>query len=212
MLRLLICRANECSDDLVPNKKELTDRVLAILQKEECLRDEYIGLLLQKERNIDESIKILSLLIDRANSSDATIIDPSLFSACVNNTKLNESIFISMIEYMNANRITITDEFLQNAYLSLTHDPANINALLDIIDSFSQESENLPGSVWRQLMRRLRESDIPNKLALQQQGYVHNNRESLLYETIQVLLHDDLSISFLFHFDLFFNLRDYQVF
>ena len=208
----MICRANECSDDLVPNKKELTDRVLAILQKEECLRDEYIGLLLQKERNIDESIKILSLLIDRANSSDATIIDPSLFSACVNNTKLNESIFISMIEYMNANRITITDEFLQNAYLSLTHDPANINALLDIIDSFSQESENLPGSVWRQLMRRLRESDIPNKLALQQQGYVHNNRESLLYETIQVLLHDDLSISFLFHFDLFFNLRDYQVF
>ena len=77
----MICRANECSDDLVPNKKELTDRVLTILQKEECLRDEYIGLLLQKEKDINESIKILSLLIDRANSSDSTIVDPSLFSA-----------------------------------------------------------------------------------------------------------------------------------
>jgi len=193
---LLICRANECSDDLVPNKKELTDRVLTILQKEECLRDEYIGLLLQKEKDINESIKILSLLIDRANSSDSTIVDPSLFSACVNNTKLNESIFISLIEYMNTNRITITDEFLQNAYLSLIHDPANINSLLDIIDSFSRESKNLPGSVWRQLMRRLCENDIPDKLALQQQGYVHNNRESLLYETIQILLHNDMSISF----------------
>jgi len=192
----LICRANECSDDLVPNKKELTDRVLTILQKEECLRDEYIGLLLQKEKDINESIKILSLLIDRANSSDSTIVDPSLFSACVNNTKLNESIFISLIEYMNTNRITITDEFLQNAYLSLIHDPANINSLLDIIDSFSRESKNLPGSVWRQLMRRLCENDIPDKLALQQQGYVHNNRESLLYETIQILLHNDMSISF----------------
>lgn len=193
---MLICRANECSDDLVPNKKELTDRVLTILQKEECLRDEYIGLLLQKEKDINESIKILSLLIDRANSSDSTIVDPSLFSACVNNTKLNESIFISLIEYMNTNRITITDEFLQNAYLSLIHDPANINSLLDIIDSFSRESKNLPGSVWRQLMRRLCENDIPDKLALQQQGYVHNNRESLLYETIQILLHNDMSISF----------------
>ncbi len=192
----MICRANECSDDLVPNKKELTDRVLTILQKEECLRDEYIGLLLQKEKDINESIKILSLLIDRANSSDSTIVDPSLFSACVNNTKLNESIFISLIEYMNTNRITITDEFLQNAYLSLIHDPANINSLLDIIDSFSRESKNLPGSVWRQLMRRLCENDIPDKLALQQQGYVHNNRESLLYETIQILLHNDMSISF----------------
>ena len=192
----MICRANECSDDLVPNKKELTDRVLAILQKEECLRDEYIGLLLQKEKDINESIKILSLLIDRANSSDSTIVDPSLFSACVNNTKLNESIFISLIEYMNTNRITITDEFLQNDYLSLIHDPANINSLLDIIDSFSRESKNLPGSVWRQLMRRLCENDIPDKLALQQQGYVHNNRESLLYETIQILLHNDMSISF----------------
>ena len=193
---MLICRANECSDDLVANKKELTDRVLTILQKEECLRDEYIGLLLQKEKDINESIKILSLLIDRANSSDSTIVDPSLFSACVNNTKLNESIFISLIEYMNTNRITITDEFLQNAYLSLIHDPANINSLLDIIDSFSRESKNLPGSVWRQLMRRLCENDIPDKLALQQQGYVHNNRESLLYETIQILLHNDMSISF----------------
>ena len=192
----MICRANECSDDLVPNKKELTDRVLTILQKEECLRDEYIGLLLQKEKDINESIKILSLLIDRANSSDSTIVDPSLFSACVINTKLNESIFISLIEYMNTNRITITDEFLQNAYLSLIHDPANINSLLDIIDSFSRESKNLPGSVWRQLMRRLCENDIPDKLALQQQGYVHNNRESLLYETIQILLHNDMSISF----------------
>ena len=192
----MICRANECSDDLVPNKKELTDRVLTILQKEECLRDEYSGLLLQKEKDINESIKILSLLIDRANSSDSTIVDPSLFSACVNNTKLNESIFISLIEYMNTNRITITDEFLQNAYLSLIHDPANINSLLDIIDSFSRESKNLPGSVWRQLMRRLCENDIPDKLALQQQGYVHNNRESLLYETIQILLHNDMSISF----------------
>ena len=192
----MICRANECSDDLVPNKKELTDRVLTILQKEECLRDEYIGLLLQKEKDINESIKILSLLIDRANSSDSTIVDPSLFSACVNNTQLNESIFISLIEYMNTNRITITDEFLQNAYLSLIHDPANINSLLDIIDSFSRESKNLPGSVWRQLMRRLCENDIPDKLALQQQGYVHNNRESLLYETIQILLHNDMSISF----------------
>ena len=192
----MICRANECSDDLVPNKKELTDRVLTILQKEECLRDEYIGLLLQKEKDINESIKILSLLIDRANSSDSTIVDPSLFSACVNNTKLNESIFISLIEYMNTNRITITDEFLQNAYLSLIHDPANINSLLDIIDSFSRESKNLPGSVWRQLMRRLCENDIPDKLALQQQGYVHNNRESLLYEKIQILLHNDMSISF----------------
>ena len=192
----MICRANECSDDLVPNKKELTDRVLTILQKEECLRDEYIGLLLQKEKDINESIKILSLLIDRANSSDSTIVDPSLFSACVNNTKLNESIFISLIEYMNTNRITITDEFLQNAYLSLIHDPANINSLLDIIDSFSRESKNLPGSVWRQLMRRLCENDIPDKLALQQQGYVHNNRQSLLYETIQILLHNDMSISF----------------
>ena len=192
----MICRANECSDDLVPNKKELTDRVLTILQKEECLRDEYIGLLLQKEKDINESMKILSLLIDRANSSDSTIVDPSLFSACVNNTKLNESIFISLIEYMNTNRITITDEFLQNAYLSLIHDPANINSLLDIIDSFSRESKNLPGSVWRQLMRRLCENDIPDKLALQQQGYVHNNRESLLYETIQILLHNDMSISF----------------
>lgn len=151
----MICRANECSDDLVPNKKELTDRVLTILQKEECLRDEYIGLLLQKEKDINESIKILSLLIDRANSSDSTIVDPSLFSACVNNTKLNESIFISLIEYMNTNRITITDEFLQNAYLSLIHDPANINSLLDIIDSFSRESKNLPGSVWRQLMQTI---------------------------------------------------------
>ena len=192
----MICRANECSDDLVPNKKELTDRVLTILQKEECLRDEYIGLLLQKEKDINESIKILSLLIDRANSSDSTIVDPSLFSACVNNTKLNESIFISLIEYMNTNRITITDEVLQNAYLSLIHDPANINSLLDIIDSFSRESKNLPGSVWRQLMRRLCENDIPDKLALQQQGYVHYNRESLLYETIQILLHNDMSISF----------------
>ena len=192
---MIINRANECSDELVPNKKELTDRVFAILQKEEYLRDEYIGLVLQKEKDIDESMKILSLLIERANSSDTMIIDPSLFSACVNHTKLKESIFISLTEYMNANQILITNEFLQNAFISLCHDPANINSLLDILDSFSRDSENLPGSVWRQLMRRLRESDIPAKLALQQQGYLHNNRESLLYETIQILLHDDLSIS-----------------
>lgn len=195
----MIYRANECSDDLVPNKKELTDRVLSILQKEGCLGDEHIGLLLQKEKNLDESLKILSLLIDRANVTENSIIDPSLFSACVNNTKLTEPIFVSLINYMNTNQIEITDEFLQNAYISLIHDSGNINALLDIIYSFSREGENIPGSIWRQLMRRLCEGDIPEKLLLQQGGYIHNNRESLLYETIQIILHDDLSISLMNH-------------
>lgn len=126
---------------------------------------------------------------------ERSIVDTNLFSVCVNNTQLTESVFLSLVEYMEENQIEITEEFLMNSFASLSHNPRNINSLLDIVYSFSQEDEQfqLRGLHWRQLIRQLvqeeeRDSVISEQLEFQKKGVIRRNRESLLLVLFQSLI------------------------
>lgn len=68
-------RVHECSDEQIPNKKELTDRVITLLREEGCRGDERIGQLLLKEPAIGQAMKLLSLLIDRSNTIPADLME-----------------------------------------------------------------------------------------------------------------------------------------
>ena len=174
----------------MPNKREVTERVLKIIATESYVNDERLGLLLLKERDLEQAMKILSFLITRSNENEASFVDPNLFSVCVKNTTMKEDVFASLVHYMNANQVPVTTDFLMNAFTAMATDRTNLNALLDIINELSQEDGQLPGTVWRQLMRRIN-GDIEEKLLLQQSGRVHSNRQSLLMSLFQSLLGEE---------------------
>lgn len=68
-------RVHECSDEQIPNKKELTDRVITLLRQEGCRGDERIGQLLLKEPDIGQAMKLLSFLIDRSNTIPVDLME-----------------------------------------------------------------------------------------------------------------------------------------
>ena len=171
----------------MPNKREVTDRVLDIIATESTVNDERLGTLLLKERDLEQALRILSFLITRSNENETAFVDPNLFSACVKNTTMTEDSFASLVRYMNENGVPVTTDFLLNAFTAMATDRANINALLDIIHYLSQEDGQLPGAVWRQLMRRINGA-IEEKLLLQQNGRVRSNRQSLIMSLFQSLL------------------------
>lgn len=173
----------------MPNRREVTGRVLDIIATESYVNDERLGLLLLKERDLEQALRILSFLITRSNETDA-FVDPNLFSVCVKNTTMKQETFSSLVQYMKENQVPVTNDFLLNAFTAMASDRDNVNALLDIVFYLSQEDGQLPGTVWRQLMRRIN-GDIEEKLRMQQDGRVRSNRQSLVTSLFQSLLGEE---------------------
>ena len=174
----------------MPNRREVTDRVLDIIATESYVNDERLGLLLLKERDLEQALRILSFLITRSNETDA-FVDPNLFSVCVKNTTMKQETFASLVQYMKENQVPVTNDFLLNAFTAMASDRNNVNALLDIVFYLSQEDGQLPGTVWRQLMRRIN-GDMEEKLRMQQDGRVRSNRQSLVTSLFQSLLGEEV--------------------
>ena len=171
----------------MPNKREVTERVLGIIATESYVNDERLGILLLKEKDLTQALKILSFLITRSNENETAFVDPNLFSVCVKNTTMTQDTFASLVRYMNENQVPVTTDFLMNAFAAMASDRTNVNALLDIIHYLSQEDGQLPGTVWRQLMRRINGA-IEETLRIQQDGRVRSNRQSLVVSLFQSLL------------------------
>ena len=149
----------------MPNRREVTDRVLDIIATESYVNDEQLGLLLLKERDLEQALRVLAFLIMRSNETEA-FVDPNLFSVCVKNTTMKQEAFASLVQYMNENQVPVTTDFLLNAFTAMVTDRNNVNTLLDIVFYLSQEDGQLPGTIWRQLMRRIN-GDIEEKLRMQ---------------------------------------------
>lgn len=173
----------------MPNRHEVTDRVLDIIATESYVNDEQLGLLLLKERDLEQALRVLAFLIMRSNETEA-FVDPNLFSVCVKNTTMKQEAFASLVQYMNENQVPVTTDFLLNAFTAMATDRENVNTLLDIVFYLSQENGQLPGTIWRQLMRRIN-GDIEEKLRMQQDGRIHSNRQSLVMSLFQSLLGEE---------------------